>query len=116
MVDGLLPSAEVTGSVQVDRELPLEARTWGRILDLTHLEPGDLLLTRPADPSTDAVSRGIMAAQERGGFHARHAQWTHAQFIWAMTNTYVKPISNFRDIATMSRLDRPSYIAMANMP
>jgi hypothetical protein len=78
MVDGLLPSAEVTGSVQVNRELPLEARTWGRILDLTHLEPGDLLLTRPADPSTDAVSRGIMAAQERGGFHARHAQWTHA--------------------------------------
>jgi cell wall-associated NlpC family hydrolase len=78
MTDGLLPGAAATGSIQADRELPLEARTWGRILDLSQLQPGDLLLTRPADPSTDAVSRGIIAAQERGGFHARHAQWTHA--------------------------------------
>lgn len=78
MTDGLLPNAPAAGKLQVDRELPIEARKWGRILDLSQLEPGDLILTRPAEPATDSISLKIMAAQEHGGFHKRHAQWTHA--------------------------------------
>lgn len=78
MTDGLLPKAPPCGRIQADRELPQEARAFGRILDLSGLEPGDLILTRPVDPNSDRISRSIMEAQERGGFHRRHAQWTHA--------------------------------------
>lgn len=62
----------------MDRELPVQARTWGRILDTSHMEAGDLFLTRLIAPETDRVSRAIIDSQERGGFHRRHAQWTHA--------------------------------------
>jgi hypothetical protein len=76
MSDGLLPSVLPTAQVQVDRELPREARDWGRILDVSELEPGDLLLFRQVEP--DRISRAIHDAQLDGGFHNRHAQWTHA--------------------------------------
>jgi hypothetical protein len=76
MSEGLLPSEEPAGSVRVDRELPEEARTWGRIVDLDALEPGDLLLFRSTIPEPDLVSRAIVEAQ-RKVLPERHAQWTH---------------------------------------
>jgi hypothetical protein len=76
MSDGLLPVAPTSGTVRIDRELPSEARNWGRILDMHQLEAGDLMLFRLVEP--DAVSRQIVRAQIRGGFNQRHAQWTHA--------------------------------------
>jgi hypothetical protein len=78
MSDGLLPSAQVGGTARVDRELPREARSWGRILDLSQLDAGDLLLFRSVDPGSDLISDGIEKAQLAGGFPKRHAQWTHA--------------------------------------
>ncbi len=77
MSDGLLPSEEPADSVRVDRELPKEARDWGRIIDLSALEPGDLLLFRQTAEDLDLVSRAIIEAQSKL-FPARHAQWTHA--------------------------------------
>src|SRR6266446_4080939 len=76
MGEGLLPSVEPADSVRVDRELPKEARVWGRIIDLSELEPGDLLLFRPVGDS-DSISRAIVEAQSNI-FQKRHAQWTHA--------------------------------------
>jgi hypothetical protein len=78
MSDGLLPAAPSLRAVQIDRELPPQARKWGRVLDLSGLEAGDLVLTRLVDPASDAISRAIAHAQEAGGLHPRHAQWTHA--------------------------------------
>ena len=78
MSDGLLPSAPAAGSRRVDRELPKEARDWGRILDLTALEAGDLILLRLIDPASESISKSIMQAQLDGGLPTRHAQWTHA--------------------------------------
>ena len=77
MYDGLLPSSDCKGTVRVDRELPTAARTWGRILDMSELEAGDLLLFRQVEAS-DAITKAIVGAQLRGGFAQRHAQWTHA--------------------------------------
>jgi len=78
MTDGLLPNEATADTIRVDRELPKEARTWGRIVDLTALEAGDLLLFRPVDPASDSISSSIMRAQIKGGLPSRHAQWTHA--------------------------------------
>jgi hypothetical protein len=61
----------------MDRELPKEARDWGRIIDLGALEPGDLLLFRPIPGDSDAISRAIVESQLKV-FPERHAQWTHA--------------------------------------
>ena len=74
--DGLHPNKLPISSMHVDRELPEVARTWGRIVDTTKLLPGDLILTRDTKP--DDISEAISAAQEKGGFPKRHAQWTHA--------------------------------------
>jgi hypothetical protein len=80
MSDGLLPSVEPADIVRIDRELPEEARTWGRIVDLSALEPGDLLLFREVPKegqAPDDISDQIVKAQEVN-FASRHAQWTHA--------------------------------------
>ena len=78
MYNGLLPKTPPVGEVRIDRELPDEARKWGRIIDLSNLEAGDLILTRLVNAKSDRITRKIMEAQEKGGFHRRHAQWTHA--------------------------------------
>jgi hypothetical protein len=78
MPDGLVPSAPPQRDVRIDRQLPPQARKWGRVLDLSQCESGDLILTRPADPKTDHISRAITKAQVNGGFDLEHAQWTHA--------------------------------------
>lgn len=78
MTDGLHPDAAATGRVRVDFELGEGPRAWGRILDLSALEPGDLLLFRPITPSSDSISQRITQAQLSAGLHVRHAQWTHA--------------------------------------
>jgi cell wall-associated NlpC family hydrolase len=78
MSEGLLPSAAPAGTIRIDRELPKAARDWGRIIDFTALEAGDLLLFRPVNLAADSISRRIMQPQDDGGLHQRHAQWTHA--------------------------------------
>jgi len=78
MTDGLLPSIPAAAGIRIDRELPSQARLWGRIIDLTQLEAGDLLLFRPINPAQDSISRRIMQKQIDGGMPNRHAQWTHA--------------------------------------
>lgn len=74
----LLPSTDPIGSLRIDRELPKSAREWGRIIDLSGLKPGDLLLFRPEKAEHDRISSAIVGAQGNGGFLPRHAQWTHA--------------------------------------
>ena len=70
--------AAPAGTIRIDRELPKAARDWGRVIDFTALEAGDLLLFRSVNPAADSISRRIMQAQADGGLHQRHAQWTHA--------------------------------------
>jgi hypothetical protein len=77
MSDGLVPDAAPGGSRRIDHELPQEARDWGRILDLSALEAGDLILFRPVPANSDRISFEIVRTQKQV-FHERHAQWTHA--------------------------------------
>jgi hypothetical protein len=77
MGDGLVPDAASGGSVRIDHELPKEARDWGRLLDLSALEAGDLILFRPIPAGSDRISLEIVRAQKEF-LHERHAQWTHA--------------------------------------
>jgi hypothetical protein len=74
--DGLEPSQAAAGSIRVDRQIPLVARNWQRIIDTSKLLPGDLVLTRSVDP--DRISQNIIAAQLAGGLPDRHTKWTHA--------------------------------------
>jgi hypothetical protein len=78
MLDGLLPSAPARRKIPIDRQLPPQARNWGRVLDLSAAEPGDLILTRTVGPKPDKASAAITNAQLAGGFVLGHAQWTHA--------------------------------------
>lgn len=78
MTDGLLPNVPAADQIRIDRELPEEPRKWGRIIDLSALEPGDLLLFRQIDLAADTISSRIVQRQIDGGFPQRHAQWTHA--------------------------------------
>jgi len=78
MTDGLHPSVAALGNIRVDFELSDGPRKWGRVLDTSGLEPGDLLLFRPVVPSEDSISQRITRAQLDRGLHMRHAQWTHA--------------------------------------
>jgi hypothetical protein len=77
MSDGLVPDAAPSGRVRIDHELPQEARDWGRVLDLSALEAGDLILFRPIPSDADHISHQIVRAQMQFR-HERHAQWTHA--------------------------------------
>lgn len=78
MCGELLPTCNPAGSVRIDRELPLVARRTGRVLDLSALLPGDLLLFRSVSEPLDYVSSHIVSAQLQGGLAQEHAKWTHA--------------------------------------
>lgn len=56
--------------------LPKDVRKLGHAPAIEQLLPGDLLLFSPIH--ANFVSSRIAHAQERGGFHAEHALWTHA--------------------------------------
>lgn len=49
---------------------------FGKVLDLTQLLPGDLLLVCACEPGL--VGRAIRQVQQRGGYLSEHAQWEHA--------------------------------------
>src|SRR5665213_3277873 len=78
MYDGLIPSAAPVSIIKIDRALPPEPRSWGRVLNMDSLESGDLLLFRSIDLESDRISHAIVKAQLAGGFAQAHAQWTHA--------------------------------------
>jgi hypothetical protein len=77
MSDGLVPDAAPGGSIRIDHELPEEARDSLRVIDLSALEAGDLILFRPVPADADRISIEIVHHQERV-FPRRRAQWTHA--------------------------------------
>jgi len=77
MSDGLVPDAAPGNNILIDHELPQEARDWGRVIDLSALEAGDLILFRPVPADSDRISFEIVHHQEKI-FPRRHAQWTHA--------------------------------------
>lgn len=74
----LHPEAEPCGNYIADRELPTEALASGLVIDTSRLEPGDLILTRPANGQAEDISKMIQNAQKLGGLVERHARWTHA--------------------------------------
>ncbi len=77
----LTPDADAVGEVPANGVLPPSAREWGRVLDTTQMQMGDVLLTAPYKQRANGaplVSRWIMSAQERAGYAESDAQWTHA--------------------------------------
>ncbi|UJJ57594.1 hypothetical protein [Rhodanobacter denitrificans] len=68
----------VAGLAPEDAALPPVARKYGRVMDLSGLLPGDLILTRPVgEAAKSKFSKKIVSAQERAFSHS-HAQWTHS--------------------------------------
>lgn len=70
------PRSDPKGQLALGRAIPMKMREFGRTLDTGPLLPGDLLLSR--DVSPDGISRAIAEVQERGGYNAANAHWTHA--------------------------------------
>lgn len=54
--------------------LHAKVRNFGKFLDVTNLQPGDLMLARSHGP----IPKLISSTQIKGGYHDRDAQWTHA--------------------------------------
>lgn len=63
------------GKFKVCTAIPLALRSWGYIPDFTTWQPGDLILTRAAEP--DIISREIQTAQAKA-YNKQAAAWTHA--------------------------------------
>lgn len=74
----LLPSDEPAGDIRVEDAIPVKTRSFGKLIDTSALQPGDLLLARDADGGRDLVSKLITDVQMRGGYASRDARWTHA--------------------------------------
>jgi hypothetical protein len=72
----LRPEAKPKANVVVRRAIKPETRSFGKVLDCTPLQPGDLLLSHDLIP--DAVSNLIAKIQIDGGYHHSDARWTHA--------------------------------------
>jgi hypothetical protein len=72
----LSPDAAAAGATSVTRALPRATRKFGKLVDVSTLCPGDLVLTREVAP--DAISKLICKVQEDGGYAAPDARWTHA--------------------------------------
>lgn len=70
------PRSDPEGRLALGRAIPVKMRKFGRTLDTGPLLPGDLLLSR--DVSPDGISRAIAEVQEKGGYNAADAHWTHA--------------------------------------
>jgi hypothetical protein len=56
--------------------VPKQLRSFGRVPNIDQWLPGDLILVSAARPAFS--SRGIIQAQEEGGFAPEHARWHHA--------------------------------------
>jgi cell wall-associated NlpC family hydrolase len=57
------------------RAIPPRLRQFGKFVDTTTLQPGDLVLTRQTHP--DYVSQSISDVQETGGYGPADSKWTH---------------------------------------
>lgn len=60
--------------------LPSATRTFGKIVDCSAFQAGDLILTRPAGNSVEFASREIIKAQSKA-YSTLDAHWTHAA-VW----------------------------------
>ena len=73
----LHPEAIALREVIVDRALPLGTRRFGKLVDTSGLQAGDLVLTRDAQ-DRDRTSKIIAQIQREGGYSLADARWVHA--------------------------------------
>lgn len=72
----LKPDSAANGSYVVQGPLSQNELQLKKVLDLTQLLPGDLILVSAVTP--DFVGRNIRKVQARGGYLDEHAMWEHA--------------------------------------
>lgn len=72
----LKPEDQPTGKIVPSRPVSPIELSIGKVLGLSMLMPGDLILVRKVD--SDFIGSMIRKVQERGGFPAEHARWEHA--------------------------------------
>ena len=72
----LHPEAEPGDTTRPGRALPPKTREFGKLIDTTHLQAGDLLLTRDAS-GAGWISDSIADVQYRIGYGHNDAQWVH---------------------------------------
>lgn len=101
--------------------LPPATRSFGRLIDDSHILPGDLLLTRPVGDDAEWISRKIVEAQEVA-FAKEDAQWTHAAVCLGdgenvceanfglpgkASGVIVRPLNEYADGSHVIRIRRP---------
>ncbi|WP_338833679.1 hypothetical protein [Bradyrhizobium septentrionale] len=72
----LHPDGDAVGSIAPFRSIPTATRSFGKLVDTSNLQAGDLILTRDIHP--DGISTLITDVQREGGYHPDDARWTHA--------------------------------------
>ncbi|MET3148051.1 UNVERIFIED_ORG: hypothetical protein ABIB63_003849 [Xanthomonas axonopodis] len=74
------PGDACTGTCSSRLALPAATRKFGRLVDCSAFQAGDLILTGPAGEDPDFTSRKIIQAQSKA-YSALDARWTHAA-VW----------------------------------
>ncbi|RSZ59826.1 hypothetical protein HF313_13925 [Massilia atriviolacea] len=72
----LKPDDKAVGRFIVQGPLSQKELSLGKVIDLSRLLPGDLVLVSACHPGF--VGRSIQKVQERGGYMREHAVWQHA--------------------------------------
>jgi hypothetical protein len=72
----LHPEMGAATTISAPRAFHPEVRAFGKLVDCTALQPGDLLLSQDLHP--EEVSKLIAKVQLNGGYSKLDAQWTHA--------------------------------------
>jgi hypothetical protein len=66
-----LPRSEM----RLNRAIPSETRSFGKLVNCAGLRPGDILMSW--DLSDDNTSKMIVNVQEAGGYGRNHSRWSH---------------------------------------
>jgi hypothetical protein len=120
----LHPGAEPGDTIRPGRALPKKTRDFGKLIDTTHLQAGDLLLTRDASGSS-WITEGIADVQNRIGYGPSDAQWIHAAMylgdganvveatidgLFAGGNVRITNLDDYCDGSNILRFRRSSFI------
>jgi hypothetical protein len=120
----LHPKAEPGGATRPGRALPPKTREFGKLIDTTLLQAGDLLLTRDAS-GAGWISDSIANVQHRIGYSRNDAQWVHVAMylgdgayvveatidsLWDGGNVRITHLDDYCDGSNILRFRRSTFI------
>lgn len=70
------PADQAIGKIQLNRPITPKEKLLGKVLNISALQPGDLILTSALNPTF--IQRSIRTVQSDGGYTPDHSRWEHA--------------------------------------